>query len=562
MPRVSKRNKKRDDGQKQGKYYRTYVYVRLSNKDGGHGREETIYTQKQVCLDFAAKHPELLVEKTYADNGVTGTTFARPEFELLMEDVRAGKVDCIIVKDFSRFGRDALEAVDLLDVVFPSLNVRFISVLDEYDSENPVCVQDRVTNILKHFMNDYYAREVSVKLVQAHQISREKGEFWGARPPYGYERSQKSSKVLVPEPTEKEVVHKIFSWFVLDGMSSYDIAKELNSRNLPSPAESYEIRVYGKMRTEKRRYWRPDGVRKILQNPVYIGCAVYGKTKQRLSQNLPLLLMPKKEWELKENVWEAVIERPIFDMAQEILLEHWKASQKKWGKNQKKVHAADGPFLGKVYCGTCGRGLARTNQGLGDEPRFYYYCPTVQGVKKEECPCYAHYINEKILMKAVEAALRYQIGLAVDFKKKYGAEFYERLEQDSKEQIEKSKKSYETYHIKLTQLFEHYASGILDKVEYLEIKKDYLSKQQEAQQKLVEMKRHYQILLDTLKEKMAWAEALIKCRKFKKINRGIVERFIAKIFVNSLTEIAVEFWFCDIFEASIIDEMGGTIDEL
>jgi len=116
---------------------------------------------------------------------VTGTSFNRPEFEMLMNEVRAGNVDCIIVKDFSRFGRDAIDAVDLIDVVFPVSGIRFISVLDDYDSENPACVNDRVKNILKHFMNDYYAREVSKKLVLSHQQSREKGEYWGNRPPYG-----------------------------------------------------------------------------------------------------------------------------------------------------------------------------------------------------------------------------------------------------------------------------------------------------------------------------------------------------------------------------------------
>lgn len=173
MPRVSKRTKKAET-QPQIKYYRTYIYLRLSEKDGGHGRRDSIYIQKQICVDFAKKHPEMLIMKVYTDNGVTGTTFERKAFEELMTDVRAGKVDCIIVKDFSRFGRDALDAVDLIDVIFPTLDVRFISVLDEYDSENPACVQDRVTNILKHFMNDYYAREVSSKLIQAHKISREK----------------------------------------------------------------------------------------------------------------------------------------------------------------------------------------------------------------------------------------------------------------------------------------------------------------------------------------------------------------------------------------------------
>ena len=161
MPKVSKRGQRRQSSKPEVKYLRTYIYVRLSEKDGGHGRRDSIYIQKQICEDYAKKHPEMLVVKVYADNGVTGTTFQRDAFEELMEDVANKKVDCIIVKDFARFGRDALDAVDLIDVIFPTLNIRFVSVMDEYDSANPACVEDRTTNILKHFMNDYYAREVS-----------------------------------------------------------------------------------------------------------------------------------------------------------------------------------------------------------------------------------------------------------------------------------------------------------------------------------------------------------------------------------------------------------------
>ena len=174
MPRTSKRNRRTGTVPKQSKikYYRTAVYIRLSRKDGGHGRRDSVYIQKQICTDFVKKHPEMLLTKVYIDNGVTGTTFERDAFEELMEDVRAGRIDCILVKDFSRFGRDALDAVDLIDVIFPSLDVRFISILDDYDSENPACIADRVSNILKHFMNDYYAREISANLVQAHKQSR------------------------------------------------------------------------------------------------------------------------------------------------------------------------------------------------------------------------------------------------------------------------------------------------------------------------------------------------------------------------------------------------------
>ena len=118
MPKVSKRGQKRQNSKPEVKYLRTYIYVRLSEKDGGHGRRDSIYIQKQICEDYAKKHPEMLVVKVYADNGVTGTTFQRDAFEELMEDVANKKVDCIIVKDFARFGRDALDAVDLIDVIF------------------------------------------------------------------------------------------------------------------------------------------------------------------------------------------------------------------------------------------------------------------------------------------------------------------------------------------------------------------------------------------------------------------------------------------------------------
>lgn len=559
MPRVSKRKKKDEIKELQIKYYRTYIYLRLSIKDGGHGREDTIYTQKQVCMDFVNKHPELVIEKVYADNGVTGTTFDRPEFELLMEDVRAGKVDCIIVKDFSRFGRDALDAVDLIDVVFPSLSVRFISILDDYDSENPACSQDRVTHILTHFMNDYYAREVSGKLVQAHKISRDKGEYWGAKPPYGYDRSPESSKKLVPEKTEKEIVRKIFYWYVFEDMSSYDIAKQLNAENTLSPSEHYEMRKYGKVKQEQRRYWRADGIRKILQNPVYIGCAVYGKTKQKLCENLPLFLVPRKQWEVKEGVWEAIIEKSVFEKAQQLQAEHWNDTLNAWAENPDKEHAANGPFLGRIYCEACGKKLARINIGVKGNPYFYYYCPLTRISKQEHCIVS---VNEKNIMEAAVTALRYQIGLATDFRKRYGEEFYKDLEKESKHQIVKKREEYEKYNHKLSQLFEHYADGILDKDEYLEIKKTYTDEQQEAYQKMAETQNHYQELLDRLKEKIDWADALIKCRRFKNLNKGIVERFIEKIIVKSGKEVTVIFWFHDIFTEAISGQEGGTPDEL
>lgn len=556
MPRVSKRNKRKNlDVQPIEKvnYYRTYLYIRLSEKDGGHGRRDSIYTQQQICEDFVKEHPEMLLQKTYMDNGVTGTTFARPGFEQLMEDVRGGKVDCIIVKDFSRFGRDALDAVDLIDVVFPTLGVRFISVLDDYDSENPVCIQNRVNNILKHFMNDYYAREVSAKLVQAHKLSKEKGEFWGPRPPYGYERSEESSKKLVPEESEKKIVQKIFCWYIFENMSSYDIARKLNDMEVPSPVESYEMRRYGAVRKGKRTYWMAGCIRNILQNRAYIGAAVYGKTKKMLYENVPLNRLPKEQWEVKENAWEPLVEQTIFQEAQRVLKQRYEENLPRWKVNPNTKRLAYGPFLGRIYCGNCGKRLQRVKNNSGKYQTMIYRCTNVYNVKNNGCIAYA---KEGYAIEAVKLAMQYQIRLATDYKKHYGMEFYLKLENEAEQSIKIAKTKYEKYGKKLEMLFEHYISELLDRDEYQETKNAYLKEQKEAHDTLEKVQNHWRGILEQQHAKMEWAEELIKCQKITEITKGIVERFIEKIVVESGSEIMVCFWFGDIFEEEVLDLSG------
>lgn len=555
MPRVSKRNRKGTAPKKPKiKYYRTAIYIRLSRKDGGHGRKDSIYIQKQICTDFVKKHPEMLLTKVYIDNGVTGTTFERDAFEELMDDVRAGRIDCIVVKDFSRFGRDALDAVDLIDVIFPSLDVRFISLLDDYDSENPACVEDRVSNILKHFMNDYYAREISAKLVQAHKQSRKRGEFWGARPPYGYKRSPESSKILIPDEEEKKIVQKIFYWYVFEDMSSYDIAKELNAQGVWSPQESYELREYGKRKRKDKILWRMDGIRTILQNPVYIGAAVYGKTKQMLAENIPLHLVPRQQWEIKENVWEPLIERSIFDKAIEIGKERWRENLQIWAINDSRAHSANGPLKGKVYCANCKRRMQRRIRLIETYQYFAYTCPTTMN---SDNSCSLKYVNERYIFRAVEEALKQQIQLAVQFQKKYGEDFYKNLQADCEINIKKAKDKYESYQVKLQRLFEHYATGILDKEEYIEIKKDYTEAQERARENLEEVQKRSETLLDAQKAKLDWGEDLIKYQNFTTITNEIADRFIERVLVKSYREITVIFWFGDIFEQELLEVEGG-----
>lgn len=557
MPRTSKRYRK-SSGQKaikgRLKYYHTALYIRLSRKDGGHGRRDSIYIQKQIGTDYIKKHPEMLLIKVYIDNGVSGTTFERDAFEELMDDVRAGRIDCIVVKDFARFGRDALDAVDLIDVIFPSLDVRFISILDEYDSENPACVQDRVSNILKHFVNDYYAREISSKLVQAHKQSRERGEFWGARPPYGYKRSPESTKILIPDKEEKKIVQEIFFWYVFEDMSSYDIIKKLNAQNVWSPQESYELREYGKRKKKEKLLWSINTIRSILQNPVYIGAAVYGKTKQMLAENIPLYLLPRQQWEIKENVWEPLIEKSIFDKAMVIGKERWREYQEIWAVNNNHEHAANGPLRGKIFCGNCKKRMERK---ICFPDKYQYYSYRCRSAKFADNVCSLKYVNERYILEALEAALRQQIQLAATYQKKYGEKFYKNLKAECELNINKAKEKYESFQVKFQRLFEHYATGIIDKEEYIEIKKDYTEEQEKAHETLEEVQKRSEDLLDAQKAKIDWGEELIKYQNFTTITNEIADRFIDRIIVKSYCEIIVIFWFGDIFEHELLEKEGG-----
>ncbi|MFR0985241.1 MAG: zinc ribbon domain-containing protein [Frisingicoccus sp.] len=184
-------------------------------------------------------------------------------------------------------------------------------------------------------------------------------------------------------------------------------------------------------------------------------------------------------------MWEAVIEKSVFERAQQILAEHWKDTLQIWAENPDKEHAANGPFLGRIYCENCGRKLARTNIGAKGNPYFRYYCPVTKISKQKKCVAS---VGEKVIMEAAVTALHYQIGLAVDFRKRYGEAFYKELEKESKQQIVKKRDAYEKYNRKLSQLFEHYADGILDKAEYLEIKETYVKNNRKHTRKWQKLK--------------------------------------------------------------------------
>ena len=339
-----------------------------------------------------------------------------------------------------------------------------------------------------------------------------------------------------------------------EDMSSYDIAKELNAQGVWSPQENYELREYGKRKRKEKILWRADGIRTIIQNPVCIGATVYGKTKQMLAENIPLNLIPRQQWEIKENVWEPLIEKSLFDKAVELIKERWRNSLQIWAINDKVEHAANGPLRRKVFCGNCMKRMQRTRSGPSRHQYYHYICATP---RYSDSICTLKRVNEKYIFEAIETALRQQIRLAVSYQKKYGEDFYKSLKAECELNINKAKEKYESYQVKLQRLFEHYATGVLDKEEYIEIKKDYTEEQERAGENLEEVQRRSAALLDAQKAKIDWGEELIRYQNFTTITNEIAERFIDRVIVKNYQEIEVLFWFGDTFEHELFEEEGG-----
>lgn len=264
------------------KKYKAAVYVRLSKEDMenvrvGKVESDSISNQKQLILDFVKEKTDITVVSIREDDGYTGTDYERPAFRQMMDDIRTGKIDCVIVKDLSRFGREYINAGKYIDRLFPYYGVRLIAINDNVDTVTRNSYDDFNITV-KNLMNDNYCRDISIKIRSQLQVKRKKGEFIGAHTPYGYQKSGRDKNQLVVDPYPAKVVQDIFRW-KLDGMNQEGICRKLEREGILSPMEykrSQGIPFKTSFKTKQRAEWSPLAVRRILTNPVYVGTLVQG----------------------------------------------------------------------------------------------------------------------------------------------------------------------------------------------------------------------------------------------------------------------------------------------
>ncbi len=410
MARMSRKKKNQTVGEQgtDGLFYRTGFYLRLSDKDEKQTHQEenseSIENQRLLLMDFIKNKPEFQLVSVFIDDGKTGTNFQRNGFEQMMEAVKQGKINCIMVKDLSRFGRNYLEAGHYIEYIFPFLNVRFIAVTDGFDTLTATSTQLSYLIPLKNLMNENYAVDISKKERSAKKVLRKKGCFIGAYAMYGYEKTEDKHRLKV-DPEAAMYVKMIFR-LGEQGMSDSAIAKYLNQQEILCPARyKYEKGILKHEKYAGSSCWYPQTVAGILTSRIYIGDMVQGKQTSRQLRGKKVVVSQEK-WDIVCGMHEAIIVKEQFERVQKIRQERHERYQKIVKKTLVQTDEAQdkGMLKGKIYCGDCGKAMVR-KQVKGCKDRWRYICEVY-----ERCgTCSRKYLPEQELYEHLETLVRQQM---------------------------------------------------------------------------------------------------------------------------------------------------------
>ena len=360
--------------------YRVAKYLRLSRDDGDDRESESIENQRDIIENYINEHENLVDVQEYIDDGYTGTNFNRPGFKQMIQDIEDGKIDCIITKDLSRFGRDHIDTGYYLERYLPTKAIRYIAIGDNVDTINPDGLQFLT---FKLSFNDYYAQDISNKIKSVKQRKIEKGEFQGGIPPYGYKKDQNIKNHLVPDIEASKIVQDIFDMYVNKGMGTTRIAKELNDKKIIPPGIYLKIPTIMKNQDKsiETYKWEKGQISKMLKNEVYIGNVVGRKFQKVRHKVNKVRLTSQEEHVIVENMHKAIIDIKI-----------WNKAQEKISNYKKTRHGAnEHPLKEFIYCAECGGKATyrirrdKRKNGIVSESRFFVCSSKRSG--RSDCKC-------------------------------------------------------------------------------------------------------------------------------------------------------------------------------
>lgn len=546
MARTSKKAKKASTADAVSKVYSAAIYARLS-VEGDDRKNESIETQIEIAKAYLMQQNDMILFDCYTDLGKTGTNFARDGFERMMQDVRMRKIDCIIVKDLSRFGRNHIETGNYIEKIFPFLGVRFIAVTDNFDSANPSDQNETMGVNLKNLVNEMYARDIAIKVKSSKREKWEQGCYTGGIAAYGYEaRWVDGKKTLFIDEEPAKIVRKIFELYGSD-MNMKQIVAWLYKEKVLRPNEYRSTGHVYQKKGDILREWSRETLKDLFTNPAYIGCLAQGRTCGRDYKQRSRFELDPEDYSIKENTHEAIVTDENFVRIAE------KLEQNRVRRNADNystvVPSDEDVFKDIAFCGDCGRNLQRVSSlkklTSGQRIRTYgYICRESKRIDKYMCP--RKHISLIKLTEIVKTALRQEFAFST-LRQKDLVEINYQEAQRTKEDLQRQRKENDNKIEKIKkQSSEQYLKYRMGKVDVITFQKE----KEENEKKIISLQKE-QIAItaklgqidNEMLQKGQFLRTLLKCNEKTEFTGDILRTLIHRIEVYPDKRVKIIFAF-------------------
>ena len=524
------------------KVYRVAVYARLSkedvakNKDNGKEKEvgasESIANQLDLIHDFLSARADLEFVDNFIDDGYSGVDFQRPAFLRLLRAIEAGKVDCIVVKDLSRFGRNYIEAGRYLEQKFPEKNIRFIAINDAYDSLAK-SQSDSLIIPFRNLINDASSRDASIRIRSHLQTKRLKGDFVSPFTVYGYCKDKTDRHRIVIDEYAAGIVRDIFAW-KLEGLSQQRIADRLNEKGVLSPMDYKQhcgMNFKSGFQINSKSSWTAVTVGRMLKNEIYTGVLLQGKKSSPNHKIKRLAVKPESEWVRIEDNHDPIISAEIFTAVNSVLKQDIRIAP-----HMETAYL----FSGLLFCSDCHRNLVRNGVKQKGREYAYYLCVS----HKNDKSCTSHRISDTKLEDVVLLVLRRHIANLMNMEEMLEYVNTLPVKRDELRQtdrlITQKVEEIERYNRLKTRLHESLADELIDKTEFSDMKRGYDEKLSHAQEALTKLKDEYSELWET-KGSHEWVEQFKRHKDITELTRPVAVTLIEQIIVYQDKRIEVAF---------------------
>ncbi len=535
----------------------TAIYARLSVENSGKSENvDVIANQIEICKSYIADRPYLSLVDTYIDNGHTGTVFDRPEFNRLMNDIKSGRIKCLVVRDLSRFGRDYIETGTYLERIFPQIGLRFIAIKENYDNFDTDGSNESLMIPLQNMINALYSKDISRKVSTALKAQMEQGTFQKRNLPYGYRWNEEHTNMVIDEETASYV--RLIFQRKIEGCSMPMILDELD--RLGAPNTELRKRQNGTRTGDgcSCKGWHKSTVYGILTNPHYVGDTVLGRSMVAIYKGIKSHnVKDKDEWIVFPNTHQAIISREDFRKVQDIMNAASVARQTKMQKSEEIRATLINLFDGKIFCADCGKRMyfhrKRVDKRKDGGWYAFYECSTYVGRRYEHCT--AHYIRQDRLESDVLAAIQLQVKAALDYDKLLdklrGSEGEKNIRDKQNALITSLNLKLSGVSKKRTRLYEDFAEGILDEEEYTFAKKSYDEQFADLSRRLDEAVQRRSKFNEAMSVDNKWITLMKSVSTATQLSQELVDESVEKVKIHEDGAVELVMKYGDIYALTI-----------